>query len=318
MAETTARLLGVLSLLQSRPCWTGPELADRFGVTVRTIRRDVDRLRQLGYPIEAGTGLAGGYRLGTGGRAMPPLMLDRDEAVAVAVCLRSTATESLDGGGEAAIRALGKLEQLLPPTLRRQVGTIGSMTERLGTAIAAVSPELLVVITRACRDTERLKVRYSDAGGRESERTLDPYRVVSTARRWYLVAWDRGRQAWRTFRIDRLTDVVCTGHRVELVDPPDPVAFVQSAITTSPYRHQARIELHAPLDQLSAAVPPTVGLLESIDEHTTLLTTGSEHLDSLAFHVLSLDVGFRVREPELLRQRIGDLAQRMLAALTPP
>ena len=192
MAETTARLLGVLSLLQSRPRWTGPELADRFGVTVRTIRRDVDRLRQLGYPIEAGTGLAGGYRLGTGGRAMPPLMLDRDEAVAVAVCLRSTATESLDGGGEAAIRALGKLEQLLPPTLRRQVGTIGSMTERLGTAIAAVSPELLVVITRACRDTERLKVRYSDAGGRESERTLDPYRVVSTARRWYLVAWDVG------------------------------------------------------------------------------------------------------------------------------
>ncbi len=140
---TTARLLEVLSLLQARPQWSGPELADRLGVTVRTVRRDVDRLRQLGYPVLADTGVAGGYRLGAGGRTMPPLMLDRDEAVAVAVCLRSTATETIAGGGEAAIRALGKLDQLLPPPLRRQVGTIGSMTTRLGAPGAPVAPDML-------------------------------------------------------------------------------------------------------------------------------------------------------------------------------
>ena len=246
---TTARLLEVLSLLQARPQWSGPELADRLGVTVRTVRRDIDRLRQLGYPVLAATGVAGGYRLGAGGRTMPPLMLDRDEAVAVAVCLRSTATETIAGGGEAAIRALGKLDQLLPPTLRRQVGTIGSMTTRLGAPGAPVAPDVLVTITRACRDSERLRVRYRDGRGTETDRTLDPYRVVSTARRWYLVARDRERDDWRTFRVDRMTAVEPTGHRVELDDPPDPVAFVQAAITIEPYRQRARVELDAPLDR---------------------------------------------------------------------
>jgi predicted DNA-binding transcriptional regulator YafY len=312
VSATTARLLGVLSLLQARPNWPGPELADRLGVTVRTVRRDVERLRLLGYPIEAAAGAAGGYRLGAGGAAMPPLMLDRDEAVAVAVCLRSTATESIAGGGEAAIRALGKLEQLLPSVVRRQVGTIASMTTRLDAAPEPIPSDVLVLITRACRDAERLRVRYRDRGGRESERTIDPYRVVSTARRWYLVARDRDRAGWRTLRIDRMSDVVATGHRVEIIDPPDPVAFVQDAITTAPYRHQARIELAAPLADVAARVPATVGTLEPVDEHTTILTTGSDDVDALAYHLVSLGFPFRVLESDVLRERLREIADLLI------
>ena len=194
----TGRLLALLSLLQARPHWPGPELADRLDVTIRTVRRDVERLRRLGYPVLADIGTTGGYRLGAGGRAMPPLMLDRDEALAVAVCLRSTATESIAGGGEAAIRALAKLEQLLPSTLRRQVGAISTMTARLGGGSTPVDPEVLVTLTRACRDGERLRARYRDQRGRETDRRLDPHRLVTTARRWYLVARDVDRDAWRT------------------------------------------------------------------------------------------------------------------------
>lgn len=313
---TTARLLEVLSLLQARPQWSGPELADRLDVTVRTVRRDIGRLRQLGYPVLADSGVAGGYRLGAGGRTMPPLMLDRDEAVAVAVCLRSTATESIAGGGEAAIRALGKLEQLLPPTLRRQVGTIGSMTTRLGSAAAPVSPDLLVTITRACRDSERLRVRYRDARGNDTERTLDPHRVVSTAKRWYLVARDRDRADWRTFRVDRMTAVDPTGHRVELVDPPDPVAFVQAAITTEPYRERARVELAAPLDVVAEVVPPTVGVLEAIDDDRTMLTTGADSLALLTHHLLTLGIDFRIHETPALREHVAAAARRLAAAVS--
>ena len=178
--------------------WSGPELAERLGVTVRTVRRDVERLRRLGYPVLADVGTPGGYRLGAGGRAMPPLMLDRDEALAVAVCLRSTATESIAGGGEAAIRALAKLEQLLPSTLRRQVGAISTMTTRLGSGSTPVDPEVLVTLTRACRDGERLRVRYRDrarSGDRAPPRSAPPGHA--RRRRWYLVARDvdRGRLA---------------------------------------------------------------------------------------------------------------------------
>ncbi len=222
----TARLLGLLSLLQARPRWSGPELALRLGVTVRTVRRDVERLRRLGYPVASEVGTAGGYRLGAGGRAMPPLMLDREEALAVAVCLRSTATESIEGGGEAAVRALAKLEQLLPSVLRRQVGTLAAMTARLGSGASPVDPEVLVTLTRACRDGERLRVRYRDIRGRVTERRLDPHRLVSTARQWYLVARDVERAGWRSFRVDRLLAVEATGHQVAIEDPPDPVAFV--------------------------------------------------------------------------------------------
>jgi predicted DNA-binding transcriptional regulator YafY len=311
---TTGRLLELLSLLQGRPHRTGPELADRLGVTVRTVRRDVERLRRLGYPVVAALGVAGGYALGSGGRAMPPLMLDRDEAVAVAVSLRAAAGDMVAGGGDAAISALAKLDQLLPPTLRRQVGAIDAMTSRLGASTSPVDAELLVALSRACRDGERLRVTYRDGRGRESERTLDPYRLVQTPRRWYLVARDRDRDDWRTFRVDRLLEVTATGHLVVPVDPPDPVAFVQEAITRAPYRHQARVELLAPLEEIGPRVPPTVGALTPIDASRTMLTTGADHLDVLVFHLAALGVDFVVHEPDALRDEVAAIARRLTAA----
>jgi predicted DNA-binding transcriptional regulator YafY len=311
----TGRLLALLALLQSRPRWPGPELAARLEVTPRTVRRDVERLRRLGYPVAADVGVAGGYRLGAGGRAMPPLMLDRDEALAVAVCLRSTATDSIQGGGEAAIRALGKLEQLLPSTLRRQVGTISAMTARLGSGSSPVDPEVLVTLTRACRDGERLRARYRDGHGRETARRLDPHRLVSTARRWYLVARDVDRSAWRTLRVDRLLAVEATGHRVVIEDPPDPVAFVQAAISTTAYRHQARVELAASLAAVAPLVPPSTGILEAVGDDRTMLTTGGDDLDLIVFHLLALGVDFVVHEPPALRDHLARVTRRLAAAV---
>ena len=310
--STTGRALRLLSLLQARPRWSGPELADRLGVTVRTVRRDIRRLRDLGYPVSTEAGAGGGYRLGAGGRAMPPLMLDRDEAIAVAVCLRSADPSA--GGGEAALRALGKLEQLLPSALRRQLGALGSMTAQLGRRDTTPDPALLVTLSRACRDGERLRARYRDGRGQESERTLDPYRLVQTPRRWYLVAHDRGRAGWRTFRVDRLLEVHPTGHLVRLVDPPDPVAFVQRAITAAPYRYHARIELAAPLDALRVRIPPTVGVLEPIDDEHTMLTTGADDLHAIVVHVAGLGVDFRIHEPDALRAAAGAMARRLARA----
>lgn len=312
--STTGRLLALLSALQGRPEWSGPELAERLGVTVRTVRRDVERLRGLGYPVLATTGTAGGYRLGAGGRAMPPLMFDRDEAVAVAVCLRGTAGEMVAGGSDAAISALGKLEPLLPPVLRRQVGAIDAMTSRLSASTSPVDAELLVALTRACRDGERLRARYRDGRGRETDRTLDPYRLVQTPRRWYLVAHDRDRRDWRTLRVDRLLDVVATGHLVELVDPPDPVAFVQRAITTAPYRYQARVELLAPLDHVAPLIPPTTGVLEPIDDDRTMFVTGADDVHVLVFHLAALTVDFIVHEPHELRAACAEVARRLARA----
>ena len=311
---TTARLLELLSLLQGRPHWTGPELAARLGITVRTVRRDVERLRRLGYPVLAAIGVAGGYQLGSGGRTMPPLMLDRDEAVAVAVSLRSVAGDLVAGGGDAAISALAKLEQLLPPTLRRQVGALDAMTSRLGASTSPVDAELLVTLTRACRDGERLRATYRDGRGRETSRTIDPHRLVQTPRRWYLVAHDRDRDDWRTFRVDRLRDVVATGHIVHLADPPDAVAFVQRSITLAPYRHQARVELRAPVADVRPLVPATTGALEPIDDGRTMLTTGADDLAVLVFHLVALGVDFVVHEPAALRDEVGRIGRLLVDA----
>ena len=311
---TTERLLAVLSLLQARGQWSGPELAARLGVTVRTVRRDVERLRGLGYPVVAAAGVSGGYQLGSGGRAMPPLMLDRDEAVAVAVALRASAGDMVAGAGDAAISALAKLEQLLPPTLRRQVSALDTMTTRLGGTASPVAAELLVTLSRACRDGERLVVAYRDGQGRESERTLDPHRLVQTPRRWYLVARDRDRDDWRTFRVDRIQTARPTGHLVRLVDPPDATAFVQDAITRAPYRHQARVELSAPVEEMRSRVPATVGSLEPLDDGRTLLTTGADELSALVGHLLGLGVDFVVHDPPALREACAVLARRLAAA----
>jgi predicted DNA-binding transcriptional regulator YafY len=308
---TTGRLLAVLSALQARSTWTGPQLAERLGVTVRTIRRDIERLRELGYPIDADLGVAGGYHLGTTGTTLPPLMLDDEEAVALAVCVRSAASDSVSGVAEAAVRALGKLEQTLPPRLRVQVDAISSSTARLPTEGPAADSGVLVALSRACRERDELAVSYRDMRGTVTERRIEPYRLVSAGRRWYLVARDRHHDDWRTFRVDRIERADATGHRFERDEAPDPIEFVQRAITTAPYRYQARVELDAPIDEMAERVPPTVGTLEAIEEGTTLLTTGADNLEFLALHIGLLGTPFRVLEPAELAERVAALAANL-------
>ena len=212
MSQTSSRLLELLSLLQGRRDWPGDELAERLDVSGRTIRRDIERLRQLGYPVESLSGPAGGYRF-RAGSAMPPLLLDDEEAIAIAVGLRTAAGASVRGIEEAAVRALVKLEQVLPAHLRRRVGALGSATFTLPVPGPTVDPQHLSVIAAACRDSECLRFGYRTRDGTDSHREVDPHSLVNHGRRWYLVGWDRRRDDWRTFRIDRLAKPASTGVR---------------------------------------------------------------------------------------------------------
>lgn len=311
MSDTTGRLLAVLSVLQSGGTWTGPQLADRLGVTVRTVRRDVERLRELGYPVDSDTGVAGGYRFGVGGTRLPPVMLDDEEAVALAVCVRSAAASAAAGAGEVAVRALAKLEQLLPTRLRPQLDALTSATASLPQLAPNVDSGLLVSLSRACRERDILEVHYEDSRGRPTQRRIEPVRLVSTGRRWYLVAFDLGPDDWRTFRADRIAEATVTGHRFTARGGPDPVELVHRAITTAPYRHRARVELAAPAPELAERIPPTVGVVEAIDDNTSVLTLGADDLDLLVVHLGVLGVPFRILEPPELANRVAQVAAHL-------
>jgi predicted DNA-binding transcriptional regulator YafY len=306
--ETTGRLLAVLAALQSRPSWSGPDLARQLDVTVRTVRRDVERLRQLGYPVESDTGARGGYRLGTGGAVIPPLMLDADEVFALAVLAHATDRPGL---GEAAERAVRKLEQMLPAPLQRDIALTATVVRVDSPTGDHPDGSVLRIVSAACRASDELAVRYRDRNGAVSDRRLLPYRVVSIGRRWYLVARDARKPDWRTWRVDRIESAAPSGHRFVVGDPPDAAALVQRSISTSPYRYHARVELDAPIGEIAERVPPSVAVLEALDERTTLLTTGSDNLDSIVFHIGMLDVDFRVLEPTELRERMHALAARL-------
>ncbi len=206
MLDTSARLLRLLSLLQAHRDWSGGDLADRLGVTPRTVRRDIDRLRELGYPVHSTPGTAGGYQLGAGAE-LPPLLLDDEEAVAVAVGLRSAAEGSVEGIEETSVRALAKLEQVLPHHLRRRVGALTAFTVPMPgrTGGPRVDAATLTELAHACRDCQRLRFDYVSHDGTVTRRNVEPHRLVSTQRRWYLVAWDVDRADWRTYRADRIT-----------------------------------------------------------------------------------------------------------------
>jgi len=212
MAETTGRVLQLLGLLQSRRVWTGEELAERLGVTTRSVRRDVDRLRELGYPVHASKGRGGGYQLGAGA-GLPPLLLDPDEAVAMAVCLRLAAGGSVAGVGESALRALSKLDQVMPARLRSQVAAVHQQTVTLPSnySDSPVAPDVLMTLARACRDHEHVTTRYVDRAGSATQRRLEPYQLVTTGRRWYLLAYDRDREDWRSLRLDRMAGPTAPG-----------------------------------------------------------------------------------------------------------
>lgn len=310
MLETSERLLRLLSLLQARPAWPGAELAQRLRVTTRTVRRDVDRLRRLGYPVDSLPGTGGGYRLGAGA-ALPPLLLDDDEAVAVAVGLR--VGTGVAGVEEAALAALAKLDQVLPPRLRHRVTAIAAATVTLRAPAPGIEPEVLATLAQACRSAQRVRTGYTDAHGRATERTLEPHRLVHTGRRWYLVARDVHRDAWRTLRVDRMSAPEITGHTFVLDDPPDAAALVAQAIAVNPYRHAARVRVHADAETLAARVPPTVAMIERLDDATSLLTTGAHDLDSIAVHLALLGFDVDVLDPPELRTRMHTIARRLLA-----
>jgi predicted DNA-binding transcriptional regulator YafY len=313
--DTSARLLRLLSLLQSRPCWTGPELAERLEVTTRSVRRDVDRLRRLGYPVDATPGPEGGYRLGPGSE-LPPLQLDDDEAVAVWVALAAGLTAPLMGFHDAALAALGKLDRLLPPRLRPRLAALGRATvvlERPGEDAAAVGPTGLLVVARACTDRERLRLHYVDRRGQPSERRVDPYRLVCTGRRWYLVAFDVDRGEWRTLRMDRITEQQATGHRFERTDPPDAAELVSRSTTVAPYRYQMTVLFDTDADEVRRRIPPTVGLVERFPHGRARLTTGADSLAALAGHLIMVDLPFEVLEPPELRALLARRGAELVA-----
>jgi len=317
MVETSARLLRLLSLLEVRPEWPGGELAERLEVTPRTLRRDVAKLRSLGYPVHAAPGMAGGYRLGAGA-SLPPLLLDDDEAIAVALSLRSAATHSVAGIGEASMRALAKLEQVLPSRLRDRAMSVSQATVPLAGPGPVVDSDVLVTTARACRHLERLEFGYHTHSGQPSQRLVEPHRLVQAGYRWYLVARDTEREDWRTFRADRMSEPRLTGVRFVPRDPPDAAAFVARAVTTAPYRYQSRVLVRAPAAAVAKLVPPSAGVVAAAGPDSCILTSGSDSLDALAFHVAMLDAEFTVLEPPELTRRLRSLAARMNAGAAQP
>jgi predicted DNA-binding transcriptional regulator YafY len=315
MIETSARLLELLSLLQSRREWPGAELAARLDVGARTVRRDVERLRRLGYPVQATPGVAGGYRLGAGA-TLPPLLLDQEEAVAVAVGLRTAASAGVEGIEETSVRALAKLEQLLPTAVRRRVAALGAATVPYPGSGPLVDPEVLAAIAAASRDRQRLRFSYRDHRGEPSKRLVEPHRLVHTGRRWYLLAWDARREDWRTFRVDRVEPPLSPDTRFPPRELPaqDIAAYVAGSISSTRDRFHAQVILHAPIAELAARVPRRFGTLEPIDEHNCMLRTSSDWLGGLAIYIAGIGVDFEVLDPPELVAEVRSLALRFTRA----
>ncbi len=314
MLNTSARLLRLLTLLESRREWPGGELASRLEVTVRTIRNDIARLRELGYPVQATSGVAGGYRLGPGAD-LPPLLLDDEEAVAVALALRSSAGGGVAGIEETSVRALVKLEQVLPSRLRRRVNALQAFTLAVAVSGPTVDPPVLATIAAACRDQEVLRIDYVARDSTESVRAVEPLRLVHWGRRWYLVAWDRGRHDWRTFRVDRLRLRSPNGPRFESREPPaeDIAAYVKSRIRSAPMRYQARVTVHAAAAVISQRVPSEI-VVEPIDDNSCAVLAGAGTIEMLALYLGMMDADFTVTEPPELIDRVRKLAERFSSA----
>src|SRR5690348_7495199 len=312
MSATSSRLLELLSLLQGRRDWPGNELAERLEISGRTVRRDIERLRELGYPVESLTGPAGGYRL-RAGSAMPPLLLDDEEAIAIAVGLRTAARASVTGIEETSVRALVKLEQVLPAHLRRRVAALGAATVAAPGAGPTVDPQHLMTLAAACRDGERLRFGYRRRDGEETRREVEPHAVVNRGRRWYLVAWDRGREDWRTFRIDRLERPAPAGGRCAPRELPaaDAAAFVEQSIAGTAHRYQARVTVHAAADDVAARLPWTASALTPIDAGRCEYRTEDDDLDWLALRVVMLGADVDVHAPPELAPALRAIAGRL-------
>lgn len=314
MGDTPGRMLELLSLFQARPAWTGAELADRLGTTERTVRRDVERLRSRGYPVEASPGRYGGYRLGRGG-TLPPLLLGDDEAVAVAIGLRAAVDGSVAGLEDAAVAVLAKLERLLPAHLARRVRAVHESTASLlgPWRVEPVEANDLVLLAQACSAGERVRFDYTDKTGRASRRVVEPLRLVRSGSRWYLVARDPERSDWRTFRLDRMGRPECVGTRFELVDPPDPVALVTAGLAAVPHPYRARIRLPLPLEQAARLVPRTMAVLDG-RSGDTIIELGASSEERMVAYLAGLTPACEVLDPPGLRSALVEHARRVASA----
>jgi predicted DNA-binding transcriptional regulator YafY len=281
-------------------------------VSGRTIRRDVERLRALGYPVDSLTGPAGGYRL-QAGTALPPLLLDEDEAIAIAVGLRTAARASVTGIEETAIRALVKLEQVLPAHLRRRVAALGAATVSPPPGGPTVDPQQLTTIGAACRDSECLRFAYSSRDGTASRREVEPHALVNRGRRWYLVAWDRGREDWRTFRVDRLERAAATGARFTPRELPakDAAAYVEQSLSGAFSRYEARVTVHAPAADLERRLSFVGGSVTAIDEQRCEYRVSDDNPEWLALRVTMLGFDVEVHEPPELITALREVAARL-------
>jgi predicted DNA-binding transcriptional regulator YafY len=318
MANTSARMLRLLSLLQTHRYWPGGELAGRLEVSPRTLRRDVDRLRELGYPVEATRGTAGGYQL-QAGAAVPPLLLDDDEAVAIAVGLRTAAAGAVAGFEETSVRALAKVIQLLPPRLRRRIDALRAVTEPVLGGGPTLDATVLTTIALACRGEERLRFTYTPREREAAPRHVEPHRLVSQGRRWYLIAWDLDRADWRSFRVDRLTDPAPTGAHFRPRDLPgtDPAAWLRSRLATIHSRYEVSVTVHAPAGHVRAVLGHW-GTAEPLPAPAPAAGAACRlrmSVDDLAWPVMVLgviDAPFFIESPPELRERVRSMAQALL------
>lgn len=315
MLGTSARLLNLLSLFQIRRYWSGAELAGRLEITSRTLRRDVDRLRSLGYPVHSTSGAAGGYQLGAGS-TIPPLLLTDEEAVAIAIGLRTAANGAISGMEEASLGALLKLEQVMPARLRSRVSALHSFIVPFGNSADPVDAKTLSAIAAACRDSQCLRFGYSDRTGSSTSRHVEPTGLVHTGRRWYLVAWDLAREDWRTFRADRIVPRLTPGNRFIPRKPPakDLAAYVLKSVSYEPFPHRATVVLSAPMNQVAGRFPVAAGQLEAIDAHTCRMRFGAQSLDMIAVYLLMTGADFRIEEPPELVLHLRKLAERLKVA----
>ncbi len=315
--STSGRLLRLLSLLQTPRDWTGGELADRLEVSPRTIRNDIERLRDLGYPVHATRGSVGGYRL-EAGTSMPPLLLDDDEAVAVALGLRTATSGAVTGLQETSLRALAKLEQVLPPRLRRQVTTLQDVTQSVTRRRPGptIDPSMLTELARLAREHFTLRFDYSDRKQEASQRRVEPYRIVNAGARWYLVAWDLDRADWRTFRVDRIQPGMSAGARFtpRALTDAEVEALISRGVPPEARRVQARVVVRMPAAQLAERFGPWIGRIEPLDDSTCVLTTGAERVEDFAAWLGFLGADFEVSEPADLVAQLRVLAQRYAAA----
>ncbi|GAA2275063.1 hypothetical protein GCM10009853_031350 [Glycomyces scopariae] len=317
MSDSTGRALALLNLLQAHRHWSAPELSGRLGVTVRTVRRDVERLRDLGYRIDSTTGAHGGYRL-EAGASMPPLLLSDEEAVTIAVGLRLVAAGRLRRGAESALSVLAKLEQVLPPRLRRRVSALAPAL-RHSPGTGGVATEVLTDLALACRDRERVRLAYSPAGGERQERRVEPHALVPAAGHWYLVCWDLHRADWRTFRVDRVGEVehLRVGFAPRELPPERVDALVTVSRTWGPRSRDAVAVIDMPLAEFTAEFGEWAQGARADGPERTRWPVGGESARDIAYGLSWLPAGtsYRVEIAEGDRAELRESLQRMLAAL---